>query len=77
MTNMFLSLQLVDFTLNCNTKIEVDDLLYVMWAELGHSHFASEKCKITLEMGTKNVFNGTVRFCFCLTSSVLTTALLL
>ena len=55
---------------------------YVMWAELGHSHFlyvpaVSNVVTNGNGMGTKNVLKGTVRLGLSLVSSLLSTALLL
>ena len=50
---------------------------YVMWAELGHSHFLYKPVVSNAEslgMGTKNV---SVHFGLCLVSSLLSIALLL
>ena len=53
--------------------------VYVMWAELGHSHFlyvlyvpaVSNVVTNGNGMGTKNVLKGTVRFSLSLVSSLL------
>ena len=50
--------------------------IYVMWAELGHSHFlyvpaVSNVVTNGNGMGTKNVLKGTVRFGLSLVSSLL------
>ena len=50
--------------------------VYVMWAELGHSHFlyvpaVSNVVTNGNGTGTKNVLKGTVRFCLSLVSSLL------
>ena len=56
--------------------------VYVMWAELGHSHFlyVSAVSNVVTNgngMGTKNVLKGTVRLGLSLVSSLLSTAQLL
>ena len=56
--------------------------VYVMWAELGHSHFlyvpaVSNVVTNGNGTGTKNVLKGTVRLGLSLVSSLLSTALLL
>ena len=56
--------------------------VYVMWAELGHSHFlyvpaVSNVVTNGNGTGTKNVLKGTVRLSLSLVSSLLSTALLL
>ena len=56
--------------------------VYVMWAELGHSHFlyvpaVSNVVTNGNGMGTKNVLKGTVCFGLSLVSSLLSTAQLL
>ena len=56
--------------------------IYVMWTELGHSHFlympaVSNVVTNGNGMDTKNVLKGTVRLGLCLVSSLLSTALLL
>ena len=57
---------------------------YVMWAELGHSHFlymympaVSNIVTTGNGTGTKSVLKGTVRLGLSLVSSLLSTALLL
>ena len=55
---------------------------YVMWAELGHSHFlyAPAVSNVVTDgngTGTKNVLKGTVRLCLSLVISLLSTAQLL
>ena len=50
--------------------------IYVMWAELGHSHFLYVPAVSNIVTngngtGTKNVLKGTVRFRFSLVSSLL------
>ena len=55
---------------------------YVMWAELGHSHFlyvpaVSNVVTNGNGTGTKNVLKGTVRLGLSLVSSLLSTAQLL
>ena len=55
---------------------------YVMWAELGHSHFlyVSAVSNVVTNgngTGTKNVLKGTVRLGLSLVSSLLSTAQLL
>ena len=56
--------------------------VYVMWAELGHSHFlcvpaVSNIVTNGIGMGTKNVLKGTVRLGLSLVSSLLSTVRLL
>ena len=56
--------------------------VYVMWVELGHSHFLYVPAISTVVTngngtGTKNVLKGTVRLGLCLVSNLLSTALLL
>ena len=56
--------------------------VYVMWAELDHSHFlyvpaVSDVVSNENGMGTKNVLKGTVCLGLCLVSSLMSTALLL
>ena len=56
--------------------------VYVMWAELGHSHFlyvpaVSNVVTNGNGTGTKNVLKGTVRLGLSLVSCLLSTALLL
>ena len=56
--------------------------VYVMWAELGHSHFlyvpaVSNVVTNGNGTGTKNVLKGTVRLGLSLVSSLLSTAQLL
>ena len=56
--------------------------VYVMWAELGHSHFlyvpaVSNVATNGNGTGTKNVLKGTVRLGLSLVSCLLSTALLL
>ena len=56
--------------------------IYVMWAELGHSHFlyvpvVSNVVTNGNGTGTKNVLKGTVCLGLCLVSSLLSTVLLL
>ena len=56
--------------------------VYVMWAELGHSHFlyvpaVSNAVTNGNGTGTKNVLKGTVRLGLSLVSSLLSTAQLL
>ena len=55
---------------------------YVMWAELGHSHFlyvptVSNVVTDGNGTGTKNVLKGTVRLCLSLVITLLSTAQLL
>ena len=50
--------------------------VYVMWAELGHSHFSYVPAVSNIvtnenSMGTKNVLKGTMRFCLSLVSCLL------
>ena len=50
--------------------------VYVMWAELGHSHFSYVPAVSNVvtngnSTGTKNVLKGTVRFGLCLVSCLL------
>ena len=56
--------------------------IYVMWAELGHSHFLYVPAVSNIVnngngTGTKNLSKATVRLGLCLVSSLLSTALLL
>ena len=56
--------------------------VYVMWAELGHSHFLYVPAVSNIATngngtGTKNVLKGTVRLGLSLVSSLLSTAQLL
>ena len=56
--------------------------VYVIWAELGYSHFlyvpaVSNVVTNRNSTGTKNVLKGTVHLGLCLVSSLLSTALLL
>ena len=55
---------------------------YVMWVELGHSHFLYVPAVLNVVIngngsGTKNVLKGNVRLGLSLVSSLLSTALLL
>ena len=56
--------------------------VYIMWAELGHSHFLYMPAVSNIVTngngtGTKNVLKGTVRMGLSLVTSFLSTALLL